>query len=71
MAAQSFRGAGGAGAVVTPYRHEPRVTSREALAPLESQSEVDLASTEVLLARAASGLLLVIVLMIGAWIMAG
>jgi hypothetical protein len=69
MPAQSFRGAGGVGAVVTPYRHESRLTNRDELAPLESQNEVDMAATEALLARAASGLVLVIVLLIGAWIM--
>lgn len=69
MPAQSFRGAGGGGAVVAPYRHEPRATSRAELTPLESRSEVDTSATEALLARMAAGVLLVIVLSIGAWFM--
>jgi hypothetical protein len=66
MASQSFRGAGGGGAVVARYgslRRDYELTT------LGRELDADLDEAEKLMAEAASALLLVVVLLIGAWLM--
>jgi len=71
MARQSFRGAGGAGAVVLPYDHSHAAGEYEMTVSAQPMLTVGDRSAERALAIVASGVLVVVGLFVAGWTLVG
>jgi hypothetical protein len=71
MARQSFRGAGGAGAVVLPYEHAAAAGEYEVTASSQSVLTDGSRSVERALAIVASGVLVAVGVFVAGWTLTG